>query len=97
MGLMRSDVNQNLSYWNLARYFDMTDKDVVNLNGEFIRCVPRKDWLIVPSQPALIYTIGWHCYAERPIPATSEPGLLDHVYGEGGHGNKMSRTGRHIA
>lgn len=91
-GLMRADVNQNLSFWNLARYF----KNTPNLNREFLECKPRKDWLVVPDQPALLYTIGWKCWAERKIPATSEPGLLDHVYGEGRGGNIVPRLGNSL-
>lgn len=91
-GLMRTDVNQNLSFWNLARNFENRP----NLNSEFLECIPRKDWLVVPSQPALLYTIGWKCWTERKIPATSEPGLLDHVYGEGNGGNTVPRTGNSL-
>lgn len=90
MGLMRTDVDQNLSYWNLARSFENRPK----LNDDFITMRPRKDYLQIPSQPALILTVGWHAYFERMIPATSDPGLLDHVYGEGSGNNKVARGGR---
>ena len=91
-GLMRADVNQNLSFWNLARYFEKTP----NLASDFLECKPRKDWLVVPSQPGLIWTIGWKCHAMRKIPATSEPGMLDHVYGEGGNSNTVPRLGNSL-
>lgn len=91
-GLMRADVEQNLSFWNLARYFENRP----NLASDFITCTPRKDWLVVPSQPALLYTIGWTCHTMRKIPATSEPGMLDHVYGEGNGGNTVPRLGNSL-
>lgn len=91
-GLMRRDVNQNLSFWNLARYFENRP----NLASDFLECNPTKDWLVVPSQPALIYTVGWKCHTMRKIPATSEPGMLDHVYGEGGGGNTVPRLGNSL-
>ena len=89
MGLMRADVEQNLSYWNLARYFENEPR----LNQEFITCIPRRDFLIVPSQPAMIVTLGWHNYMMRLIPTSSEPGMLDHAYGEGTGQNTMPRLG----
>ena len=89
---MKADVEQNLSFWNLARYFENRP----NLASDFITCTPRKDWLVVPSQPALLYTIGWTCYTMRKIPATSEPGMLDHVYGEGNGGNTVPRLGNSL-
>ena len=91
-GLMRRDVNQNLSFWNLARYFENRP----NLASDFLECKPTKDWLVVPSQPALIYTIGWKCHTMRNIPATSVPGMLDHVYAEGGQGNTVPRLGNSL-
>lgn len=95
-GLMRADVNQNLSYYNLARMF----QTVPQLNKDFVECTPRRDYLAIPSQPELLYTIGFYCHAMRPIPTQSDPGLIDHVYGDiyGAHAgsNKVSRQGRHI-
>lgn len=92
MGLMRADVDENLSYWNLARIFGNRPK----LNEEFITMNVRKDFLQVPTQPACIITCGWHCYMERPIPATSDPGNIDQVYGEHSTHNKVPRQGRRL-
>nr|WAX26136.1 MAG: major capsid protein [Army ant associated microvirus 10] len=89
-GLMRANAPENLSFWNLARNFDKLPAH----NSGFIQADIRKDFLAVPKQPTFVITMGWHNYAERPIPAQSEPGLLDHTYGEGTNKNLMRKAGR---
>lgn len=94
MGLMRANADQNLSFWNLARYFE----NEPTLSGQFLECIPRKDFLVAMDEPAMIVTIGWHNYMMRMIPSSSEPGMLDHAYGEQSKGaNTMPRMGKHIS
>lgn len=66
-GLMRTDFDE----WTTARQFGSAPL----LNQSFIECVPRDDFLAVPSQPAFIMEIGNLIYATRPLPALASPGL----------------------
>lgn len=74
-GKMRTTYN----YWHLGRLFD--DSSTLTapaLNDDFIVCSPRKDIFAVPTEPGLIISFGNIIKAHRPIPVTSEPGLMDH-------------------
>lgn len=73
-GLMRSGVSGSLAFWHLARNFASAPA----LNSSFVMCIPRKDYLAVPSQPACIVNIANVIKAIRPLPIESDPGLIDH-------------------
>lgn len=73
-GLMRPNVTGSLSYWNLARDFAA----LPGLNAAFMKCIPRKDYLAAPTQPAMIVNIGNLIKAVRPLPVEADPGLIDH-------------------
>lgn len=60
--------------WNLVRAFASAPA----LNETFIRCVPRKDYLAVTSQPACIVHWANKIKAIRPMPIEPNPGLIDH-------------------
>lgn len=68
------DMRDALKYWHLGRFF--SSKPL--LNPDFIRCVPRKDVFAVNSVPGIICRVGNIIKAIRPMPAYSEPGLIDH-------------------
>ena len=53
-GLMRPGVTGSLSFWHLSRVF----ASAPGLNQSFIDCVPRKDYLAAPSQPAVIVNMA---------------------------------------
>lgn len=72
--LMRYGVANSLAFWHLARNFGALPA----LNESFIRCVPRKDYLAVPAQPAVIVNVANMVKAVRPMPIESDPGLIDH-------------------
>lgn len=69
-GLMRT----TLDYWNVCRQFSSAPA----LNQTFLECVPRKDFLAVPSDPTFIYNVGNLIKGIRPIPVIAEPGYIDH-------------------
>jgi hypothetical protein len=69
-GLLRTDLN----FWHLGRKFENKPE----LNQSFIECKPRKDYLAVPSEPAMIFDYTNIIRAIRPMPFISEPGLIDH-------------------
>lgn len=69
-GLMRT----TFDYWHLGREFASAPP----LNSSFIVCDPRKDFLAVPSEPAMIISHGNRIRAIRPLPVQSNPGLIDH-------------------
>ena len=71
---MRYGVSGSLAYWHLARHF----ASAPGLNETFIRCVPRKDYLAAPSQPAVIVNVANIIKAVRPLPIEADPGLIDH-------------------
>ena len=74
-GLMRPGVAGTLgNTWNIVRRFTSAPA----LNETFIRCVPRKEWLVATSQPACIVHWGNKIKAIRPLPIESDPGLIDH-------------------
>ncbi|WNK14048.1 MAG: major capsid protein [Microvirus sp.] len=75
VGLMRYGVAGHFGYWHMARNFGSEPV----LNEAFITCIPRKDWLAAPSQPAMIMHLANVIKAVRPMPIEAEPGLIDHA------------------
>jgi len=75
VALMRYRVSGSLGFRHLGRYFASTP----GLNELFLRCIPRKDYLAVPSQPACIVNIANVVKAIRPLPLEAAPGLIDHA------------------
>lgn len=74
--LMRPGVGSSLGdYWNMVREFAAAPE----LNETFIRCVPRKEWLAVPAEPACIVHVANKIKAIRPMPIEAAPGLIDHA------------------
>ena len=61
-------------YYHISRQFS----SVPLLNGNFVKCVPRKDIFAAPSEPGLIVNCGNIIKAFRPLPVIAEPGLIDH-------------------
>jgi hypothetical protein len=73
-GLMRYGVTGSFGFWHMARNFASAPA----LNQSFLECVPRKDYLAAPSQPACIVNIANLVKAIRPLPIEADPGLIDH-------------------
>lgn len=69
-GQMRSTYD----YWHIGRQFGSAPE----LNQSFIECVPRKDFLAAPSEPACIVNFANRITAIRPLPSISDPGYMDH-------------------
>lgn len=69
-GQMRSTYD----YWHIGRQFSSAPV----LNQSFIECVPRKDFLAVPSEPACIVNFANRITAIRPLPNIADPGYMDH-------------------
>nr|QJB18823.1 MAG: major capsid protein [Microvirus sp.] len=67
-------VSNSFAYWHLARNFATAPE----LNESFIKCVPDKRIFAVPSEPGLIVSFGNLIKAIRPLPVSSEPGMIDH-------------------
>jgi hypothetical protein len=67
-------LRNTLNFWHLGRVFDNKPE----LNASFINCIPRKDYLAVPTEKAMIIQYANLIKAFRPIPYMSEPGLIDH-------------------
>lgn len=72
--LVCGEMRDTFDYWHIGRKFDSAPA----LNDTFITCVPRKDIFAVPSEDGLIISFGNRIHALRPMPVTSEPGMLDH-------------------
>ena len=68
------NMRDTLDYWHLGRQFSTAPL----LNESFILCNPDKRIFAVPSEPGLIMNVGNIITALRPMPAMSEPGLIDH-------------------
>lgn len=71
-----SELRTTYDYWHLSRQFNPATPPTLNAN--FLKCVPRKDVLAVPSEPAMIVSFGNLIKAFRPMPLSAEPGLVDH-------------------
>lgn len=63
------------NYWHLGRIFGSAPE----LNQTFLECVPRKDFLAAPSEPAMLINFGNMIKCARPMPLQANPGLVDHV------------------
>jgi len=61
-------------YWHIGRQFGAAPE----LNQTFIECVPRKDFLAAPDEPACIVNFANKILAFRPLPSISDPGYMDH-------------------
>lgn len=69
------NMRDTLDYWHLGRKFTGTPL----LNKSFIDCDVSKRIFAVPSEPGLIINCGNIFHAVRPLPAYSEPGMIDHA------------------
>lgn len=69
------NMRDTLDYWHLGRQFESSPL----LNQSFIACDASKRIFAVPSEPGLIINCGNIIQAVRPLPASSEPGLIDHA------------------
>lgn len=67
-------LRKELSYWHLGRIFDNPPA----LNSDFITCNPSKRIFAVQSVPGIIVDYANIITAVRPLPATAEPGFIDH-------------------
>lgn len=70
-GLMRTS---DFNFWHFGRIFD----SLPDLNAVFVACSPTKRPFAAPSQPCLIVSFANIIKAVRPIPISSEPGMIDH-------------------
>ncbi|QCS36618.1 major capsid protein [Capybara microvirus Cap3_SP_539] len=68
-------LRDSLSYWHMGRIFGTAPV----LNGQFLKCNPRKDVFSVTDEPSYICYVGNVCHAYRPLPLYPEPGLIDHA------------------
>ena len=78
-GSMRSNATISFDYWHLGRDFDSApETNPPLLNEEFITCIPSKRIFAVQDEPGLIINCANLIKAVRPLPAYSNPGLIDH-------------------
>lgn len=66
------------SYYLNQRLFD----SLPGFNAEFIECNPNKDIFAVTDEDPFICNFYFDIKAIRPFPLISEPGRMDHIYGE---------------
>lgn len=72
-----ADMRDTFNYWHLAREFSTAAPP--QLNEDFIQCNPSRRIFADEADPGFVVSIGNLIKAIRPIPASSEPGLIDHV------------------
>lgn len=75
-GALRGD--QNLSFWAMTRTF----QNLPTLNGQFLKCIPKKDIFAVTDEPAFVCYFNNRITAYRPLPVDAQGGYIDHLYGE---------------
>lgn len=75
-GALRGD--QNMSFWAMTRTFESQPE----LNGQFLKCIPKKDIFEVTDEPAFVVYFNNRITAYRPLPVDAQPGFVDHLYGE---------------
>jgi hypothetical protein len=84
------NLRDTFSYTHLARIF----QNPPVLNGNFLKCIPRKDFLAVPSEPTFFFSVGNIITAWRPIPYHSNPmgifRLSEEDFGIGGSNKSMT-------
>jgi hypothetical protein len=84
------NLRDTFSYTHLARIFQNSPV----LNGNFLKCIPRKDFLAVPSEPTFLFSVGNIITAWRPIPYHSNPmgifRLSEEDFGIGGSNKSMT-------
>jgi len=77
-----NNMRDTLDYWHLGRQFDPTTPGVTtpSLNSAFLTCAVADTTRIfaVPAEPGLLINWGNSIKAVRPVPASPEPGLIDH-------------------
>lgn len=61
-------------YWTMTRHFD----SVPTMSAEFLRCQPNTNGLFFSNENPFVINFGNIIHATRPLPAMSNPGLLDH-------------------
>lgn len=61
-------------YWTMTRHFD----SVPTMSAEFLRCQPNTNGLFFSDENPFVINFGNIIHATRPLPAMSNPGLLDH-------------------
>lgn len=66
------------SYYLNQRLFD----SLPGFNADFIECNPNKDIFAVTDEDPFICNFYFDVKAIRPFPLISEPGRMDHIYGE---------------
>lgn len=71
------EMRDELSYWHLAQNYSTAPR----LNEAFVECRPSKRIFAVQNRDGLVVQFGNSIKALRPIPISSTPGLVDHVYG----------------
>lgn len=69
-----SQMRSTYNYWHIGRQFAVAPV----LNQSFIQCIPRKDFLAAPTEPACIVNFANRIMAARPLPNISDPGYMDH-------------------
>jgi len=75
-GSLRSEADVSLDYWHLGRNFaaaPILDENFITTKNSI-----RKDIFAVPSEKGLIVNFANKIKAVRPLPAASNPGLMDH-------------------
>lgn len=72
-----SDMRDTFNYWHLSREFNPALPP--QLNSDFLQCNPSRRIFADEEDPGFIVSCGNLVKAIRPIPASSEPGLMDHV------------------
>jgi hypothetical protein len=89
-GRVVGNLRDTFSYMHLARMFNSPPV----LNGNFIKCIPRKDFLAVPTESTFFYAVGNIIKAWRPIPFHSNPAgifrLNEDDFGVGGASDESS-------
>ncbi len=74
-GKMNSVSKTNFDIWHLAQYF----KTAPALNQDFIESsTPMERVQAVTGEPDFLLDINFRCFAARPMPTYSVPGLIDH-------------------
>lgn len=69
-----AEMRTTFDYWHLGRVFAAAPL----LNQQFIECNPTKRIFADQDDPGLIVSVGNKIIANRPMPISAEPGLIDH-------------------
>lgn len=72
--MVTGGMRSTFDYWHMSRQFS----SLPTLGSTFVQCDPRDDIMAAPGSDQMVIHVGNSIRAVRPLPISSNPGLIDH-------------------